>query len=128
MRPGGGERRTVRIADPECRAASAREDSGMHDRHDHDSRPRYDVHADLRVQELLDVVRAASLGKVAARIETLLGNAGLELQLLRETVQAVRETRDMLTDHFAETEGAAGTKALVAIIRADLTEDLEDVP
>ncbi len=98
----------------------------MQNQHDHESRPRYDVHADLRVQELLDAVRAASLGDVATRIETLLGSAGLELQILRETVVAVRETRDMLTDHFAEREGAAGATALVAIIRADLTEDLEN--
>ena len=62
------------------------------------------------------------------RVETLLGNASLELQYLREFVQSVRQTRDMLTDHFAETEGAAGPKSLVAAIRTVLTEDLEEVP
>jgi hypothetical protein len=94
----------------------------------HGPRPRYDVVGDLRVQELLDAVRAAGLENVAARLETLLGNAGLELQLLREFAQSVRDTRDMLTDAFAEKEGSDGTKALVAAIRTVLTEDLEEIP
>ncbi len=94
----------------------------------HEPHPRYDVKADLRVQELLDAVRAASLSEVAARLEALLGRALGELQSLREVAQAVRETRDMLTDRFAENEGAAGPKALVAAIRAELTEDLDDGP
>lgn len=94
----------------------------------HGPRPRYDVKADLRVQELLDTVRAANQAQVAEKLEALLGNAGGELQYLRDFVQAVRQTRDMLTEQFAEREGTDGTKALVAAIRVVLTEDLEDVP
>jgi hypothetical protein len=94
----------------------------------HGQRPRYDVHGDLRVQELLDMVRKGGLPDVAESIEKLLGNAGAELQILREFVGSVRGTHDMLTDQFAEVEGTSGVKALVASIRTVLAEDLEEVP
>ncbi len=94
----------------------------------HGQRPRYDVHADLRVQELLDAVRKGGMPEVAERIEKLLSNAGAELQVLREFVESVRGTHDMLTDQFAEVEGTSGVKALVASIRTVLAEDLEEVP
>ena len=93
----------------------------------HGARPRYDVKADLRVQELLDAVRTAGIPPVADRLEMLLGNAGLELQMLREFADAVRGTRDMLTDEFANAEGKDGAKALVAAIRTVLSEDLEEL-
>ena len=74
------------------------------------------------------MVRKDGLPDVAESIEKLLGNAGAELQILREFVESVRGTRDMLTDQFAEVEGAGGVKALVASIRTVLAEDLEEVP
>jgi hypothetical protein len=94
----------------------------------HGQRPRYDVHGDLHVQELLDMVRKGGLPDVAESIEKLLGKAGAELQILREFVGSVRGTHDMLTDQFAEVEGTGGVKALVASIRTVLAEDLEEVP
>lgn len=94
----------------------------------HGPRPRYDIVADLRVQELLDAVRGAGLRNEAGQLETMLGNASSELQLLREFAAAVRGTRDMLTDAFADAEGAAGSRALVASIRTVLAEDLEEIP
>ena len=92
----------------------------------HEPHPRYDVRADLRVQELLDAVRAASLVDVADRLETLIGRSLGELQSLRELAQAVRETRDMLTDFFADREGVNGPRPLVAAIRDVLSEDLDE--
>ena len=102
------------------------EEEAMED--NHGERPRYDVHGDLHVQELLDMVRKGGLPDVAESIEKLLGTAGAELQILREFVGSVRGTHDMLTDQFAEAEGTGGVKAPVASIRTVLAEDLEEIP